>query len=49
MNWNVTRDQDKVAVGNFSTVNAYQDGPSKFITRLLLRRFNNDYLISEVP
>lgn len=36
-------------MGNFGTLNAYQDGASRFITRLLRGRFNKNYPIGEVP
>lgn len=49
MNWNFTKGQDGVVVGNFGTLNAYQDSPNLFITGLLLGRFNKDYPIGEVP
>lgn len=41
--------KDGVAVGNFGTLNAYQDDPGRFITGLLPGRLNKDYPIGEVP
>lgn len=48
MDWNVTREQDGVSVGNFGTISAYQDGRSRFITGLLPDRFSKDYPLGEV-
>lgn len=41
------RGQDGVAMGNFGALNAYQDGPRRFITGLFSGRFIRDYLIGE--
>lgn len=47
--WSITMGNDGVAVGNFGTLNAYQDGPGRFITGLLPGRLNKDYPIGKVP
>lgn len=43
------RGQDGVAIGNFGSQGAYQDGSGRFMIGLLPNRINKDYLISEAP
>lgn len=43
MCWNITRGQGRVAVSNFGTLNAYKNGPIRFMNDLLPERFNKDY------
>lgn len=45
MSWHVTKEQDGVAVGNFDSISAYQDGPSRSIISLLPDKFNKDPLL----
>lgn len=43
MCWNITKGQGRVAVSNFGTLNAYKNGPIRFMNDLLPERFNKDY------
>lgn len=48
MNWSMTKEQDGIAVGNFGTISAYKDSPSRSITSFLPSRFNKNYPLGKI-
>lgn len=49
MKQSLTKDQDGISISNFGSQGPYQDGPSRYLTGLLLRRVAKDFSIGESP